>query len=340
MVLDDLTGRRGPAQTWLITGVAGFIGSNLLQELLRRGQQVRGLDNFAAGTRSNLDQVQQLVTPEQWSRFEMLEGDIRDPAVCGAACAGCDYVLHHAALGSVPLSLENPALTHEVNVTGTLNMLTAARDRQVRRLVYASSCAVYGDLEALPLREGMTGNLLSPYAATKLMNEHYAAVYSRCYGLSTVGLRYFNIFGPRQDPAGAYAAVIPRWISALLNQQPVTVHGDGETSRDFCYVGNVVEANLRAALSDRLTDASPRVFNIGSGECTSLNQLYQLLVERLIPRDPRLRDPRPIHDDFRPGDIRHSQSDIRLAEKWLDYRPGQDLAGGLDMSLEGYCQGK
>src|SRR2546421_2129233 len=231
-------------KAWLVTGVAGFIGSNLLEALLHLGQTVRGLDNFATGKAKNLDEVKGAVSPEQWARFQFVEGDIRNPKVCHAACAGVDYVLHQAALGSVPRSLEDPLTSHEVNVSGTLHMLLAAREQRVKRFIYASSSSVYGDHPGLPKLEAEVGHPLSPYAATKLADEIYARTFARCFGLETIGLRYFNVFGPRQDPAGPYAAVIPKWIAALLQNEPVYINGDGETSRDFCYIANVVQVNL------------------------------------------------------------------------------------------------
>jgi UDP-N-acetylglucosamine 4-epimerase len=270
-----------------VTGAAGFIGSHLLETLLRAGQSVRSLDNFATGHRSNLDDVRARVGEAAWARHEFVEGDIADPATCAAACAGMDWVLHQAALGSVPRSIADPLVTHRANATGFLNMLVGARDAGVRRFVYAASSSTYGDSPTLPKVEDVIGNPLSPYAVTKYLNELYAQVFGRCYGLSTIGLRYFNVFGPRQDPNGAYAAVIPRWIAAMLDGVECTINGDGETSRDFCFVANAVQANLRAALVED-PEAIGRVYNVAVGERTDLNQLHAGLAEALQARRPGL----------------------------------------------------
>jgi len=328
---------RTKPRTWLVTGAAGFIGSHLLETLLRLDQRVMGLDNFETGKRANLDQVRAAVTPEQWARLRFIEGDIADPAVCRAACAGVDCVLHQAALGSVPRSLAEPQATHRANVTGFLNMLLAARDARVNRFVYASSSAVYGDQPDLPKVEERIGRPLSPYAATKWMNEIYAEVCARAYGLECIGLRYFNVFGPRQDPEGAYAAVIPKWIAALLRRQPVCIHGDGQTSRDFCYVANVVQANLLAATTTR-PDAVNQVFNIAVGERTTLNELFGLLQDGLRRRDASLPAQPPVYGDFRPGDVRHSLADIRKAATLLGYAPTQRVAEGLELAFDWYRQ--
>ena len=272
---------------WLITGVAGFIGSNLLETLLKLNQSVVGLDNFATGKRSNLEQVQAQVTPAQWQKFRFTEGSIGDSATCRRVIERADYVLHQAALGSVPRSLEVPLAAHEANATGFLEMLDAARAAKVKRFVYASSSAVYGDHPGLPKVEDQIGRMLSPYAATKFINEIYAQTYANAYGFESIGLRYFNVFGPRQDPDGAYAAVIPKWIAALLRREPVRINGDGETSRDFCFVANVVQANLLAATTTN-PDAVNQAYNIAVGERTSLNELYHLLQDRLRRRDPSL----------------------------------------------------
>src|SRR5438552_3995702 len=292
-------------KSWLVTGVAGFIGSNLLESLLKLNQRVVGLDNFSTGHGRNLEQVKQLVQPEQWKRFAMVEGDIADFKMCKRGCAGVELVLHQAALGSVPGSIERPLDSHSSNVTGFLNLVIAAKDCGVKRFVYASSCAVYGDDPGLPKVEGRIGRCLSPYAVTKLMDELYAEVASLCYGLESVGLRYFNVFGPRQDPEGAYAAVIPKWIEAMIKNEPVYINGDGETSRDFCYVANVVQANLLAACSDT-PEALNQVYNVAAGERTTLNGLFQMLKERLISSYPHLKHALPVYRDFRAGDVRHS----------------------------------
>ena len=320
---------------WLVTGVAGFIGSNLLEALLELGQRVTGLDNFLTGHRHNLEQVRAAVGPRAWERFCLIDGDIRDLGQCRQACAGVDYVLHQAALGSVPRSIAEPLLCNDINVGGFLNLLLAARDAGVARLVYAASSASYGDDAALPKQEGRSGRPLSPYALSKSVNELYAEVFARCYGGEAIGLRYFNVFGPRQDPAGDYAAVIPRWIAALINDRRLLIHGDGESSRDFCFVGNVVQANLLAALSDNPA-ASNQVYNVAVGARTSLNELYLMLHGLLVERFPHLRDYRPDYADFRAGDVRHSQADIGKAATLLGYAPTHDVARGLRQAIHWY----
>jgi len=324
-------------RTWLVTGMAGFIGSNLVEALLKLGQRVVGLDNFATGKKSNLEVVRSLVSPEQWQRFQFVEGDIADLEVCRQACLGTELVLHQAALGSVPRSLEDPVGTHQANVTGFLNLLVAAREAKVRRFVYASSSAVYGDSPGLPKVEDGIGQPLSPYAATKWMNEVYAGVFARSYEFESIGLRYFNVFGPRQDPEGAYAAVIPKWIAALLRHEPVLINGDGETSRDFCYVENVVQANLLAATTSN-AEAVNQVYNIAVGERTTLNELFELLQRTLRQRDPSLPQQQPVHREFRPGDVRHSLADIGKASRLLGYRPTLRIHDGLAMAMDWYLQ--
>lgn len=327
---------RSAPRTWLITGVAGFIGSSLLEALLKLDQRVAGLDNLATGHRKNLDEVKSLVTAAQWARFRFIEGDVCDRGVCGCACDGADFVLHQAALGSVPRSMADPLASHESNVTGFLNMLVAARNAKVERFVYASSSAVYGDHPDLPKFEDKIGQPLSPYAATKLMNEVYADVFARAYGLESIGLRYFNVFGPRQDPEGAYAAVIPKWIASLLRREPVQVNGDGETSRDFCFIANVVQANLLAATTTN-AEAVNQVYNVAVGERTTLNELFHFLETGLRGRDASLPEQKPVHEDFRPGDVRHSLADISKAQRLLGYAPTQRVADGLNLALEWYC---
>lgn len=322
-------------QKWLVTGVAGFIGSNLLETLLRLGQKVVGLDNFSTGKPQNLDQVREIVGEELFANFEFIEADLRDLEVCRAVSADVDIILHQGALGSVPRSIEFPADSHAANVTGTLNIFIAAYEKKVKRVVYASSSSVYGDEPSLPKVEHRIGQPLSPYAATKLMDEIYAGVFARVYGLEVIGLRYFNVFGPRQDPEGPYAAVIPKWISAMLNSEPVTIYGDGETSRDFCYITNVVQANLLAATTEN-KGALNRVYNIAVGERTTLNQLFNIIKEKLQKADPAVRIKDPIYADFRPGDIRHSLADISLAKTQLDYMPTHSLSDGLEEALEWY----
>ncbi|MFM9915517.1 MAG: NAD-dependent epimerase/dehydratase family protein [Rhizobacter sp.] len=326
---------RSAPKSWLVTGVAGFIGSNLLESLLELDQHVVGLDNFATGHQRNLDEVASLVGEERWGRFRFIQGDIRSLQDCQAACQNVDFVLHQAALGSVPRSLADPITTNAVNVDGFLNMLVAARDAQVRRFIYAASSSTYGDHPALPKIEGRIGSPLSPYAVTKYVNELYADVFSRAYGLDSIGLRYFNVFGPRQDPNGAYAAVIPKWIAALIEGRPVHIYGDGQTSRDFCYVANAVQANLMAACATDET-AVNQVYNVAVGDRTSLNQLFDLLRENLMASYPQLRDVQPLHADFRAGDVQHSQADISKAAERLGYRPTHRVEEGLAQAMRWY----
>jgi UDP-N-acetylglucosamine 4-epimerase len=322
--------------TWLVTGAAGFIGSNLVEELLRLNQKVIGLDNLATGTLDNLAQVQQLVGLK-WANFTWIEGDIRDLATCRRAAGTVDYILHQAALGSVPQSLEHPLQTHESNVNGFVNMLCAARESRVKRFVFASSSSVYGDDTTLPQVEHQIGHCLSPYALSKRVDELYAEIFGRCYALETIGLRYFNVFGPRQDPGGAYAAVIPKWIAALLQNQPVQINGDGSTSRDFCYIANVVQANLLAATT-RDSEAVGQQYNVGLGAETSLNSLLDSLLQRLSPGNARLQGFKPNYGPFRPGDILHSRSDISKARRLLGYQPTHTAAHGLDEALGWYVK--
>jgi UDP-N-acetylglucosamine 4-epimerase len=326
-----LAGRR---LTWVVTGSAGFIGSHLLETLLRLEQRVVSVDNFATGKRENLGEIEHAVGTQAWQRHRFIEGSIADPAVCAAACRGAHIVLHEAALGSVPRSIADPLATHAANVTGFVNMLVAARDAQAR-FVYASSSATYGDHPALPKVEGAIGGALSPYAVSKHANELYAGVFARCYGMETVGMRYFNVFGARQHPEGAYAAVVPRWIRAMLVGEPVEIHGDGETTRDFCYIANVVQANLLAALTD---DASAlnRVYNVAVGRSTSLNALFHLLRGLLGAERSALRALEPVHRPFREGDVRHSLADISQARERLGYGATHSLESGLREALSWY----
>jgi UDP-N-acetylglucosamine 4-epimerase len=335
---DPMLQQRIKAQpsTWLVTGVAGFIGSNLLESLLDLDQRVIGLDNFATGKRDNLAEVEAAVGPARWNSFHFIEGDIRAPGDCRTACRGVRYVLHQAALASVPASIEDPVAYHDSNVTGFLNMLVAARDAGVARFVYAGSSAAYGDDPGLPQIESQTGRALSPYGLTKYMDELYAGIFARCYGLGSIALRYFNVFGPRQDPQGAYAAVIPQWVARMIRGEPVHINGDGRTARDFCYVANVVQANLRAATVDDPA-AVNQVYNIALGEMTTLSQLYATLRELLAPRHPHLRDSRPEHRDFRPGDVPLSQADIGKAMRLLGYRPQWRLREGLARAVDWYA---
>ncbi|MGB2870013.1 MAG: SDR family oxidoreductase [Bacteroidota bacterium] len=324
-------------RTWLVTGVAGFIGSNLLQSLLSLNQNVVGIDNFLTGKRRNLDEVGKELGADAWRRFRFIEGDLRNLETCMKAVEGVDYVLHQAALGSVPRSVENPIRTHDHNLNGFLNILWAAKGGRVKRFLFASSSSVYGDHEALPKREDVTGNPLSPYAVTKQAGERYASTFARTYGMEVIGLRYFNVFGPRQDPAGEYAAVIPRWIASMIRNEPVVIFGDGETSRDFSYVENVIQANLLAAV---VTDsrAVNHIYNVAVGEKTSLKDLFELLRSLLVGRFPHLRDFRPEYRDFRNGDIRHSHADISKAVRLLGYAPAYKVRDGLEHSLDWYLQ--
>ncbi|MHB8481133.1 MAG: NAD-dependent epimerase/dehydratase family protein [Nitrospiria bacterium] len=319
----------------MITGVAGFIGSHLLEHLLLLDQKVTGLDNFSTGYQHNLDQVKKRVPYQQWERFTFVKGDIRDLPDCRKVCKQADYVLHQAALGSVPRSIDDPILTHSSNVTGFLNMLVAARDAEVKRFIYAASSSTYGDHPGLPKVEEVIGRPLSPYAVTKYVNELYADVFARTYGIETIGLRYFNVFGARQDPNGAYAAVIPRWISSMIKNEPVYINGDGETSRDFCFVENVVQINILAAMTEDRA-AINQVYNAALNERTSLNQLYKLLYDRLLPGHLHLKDFKPVYREFRAGDVLHSQADITKARTLLNYEPTHRIDQGLDVALKWY----
>ena len=332
-------------RTWLITGIAGFIGSNLLETLLALGQKVVGLDNFSTGHQHNLDEAiefanRQLAATKSaaadlTANFTFIEGDIRNLETCKQACNGVDYVLHQAALGSVPRSIEDPINTNENNISGFLNMLVASRDAQVRRFVYAASSSTYGDHPELPKVEEKIGKPLSPYAVTKLVNELYADVFARTYGFKTIGLRYFNIFGQRQDPNGAYAAVIPKWFAGLINNENVFINGDGETSRDFCFIENCVQANLLAAAAEH-EDAANQVFNVAFGERTTLNELYNLIKERVADFNDKAQDAQPEYRDFRAGDVRHSLADISKARRLIGYEPQFSVKDGLDKAAKWY----
>ncbi|MES2205193.1 MAG: NAD-dependent epimerase/dehydratase family protein [Pseudomonadota bacterium] len=326
---------------WLITGVAGFIGSHLLETLLNLNQRVIGLDNFVTGYRKNLDAVKNNVGSEKWSQFTFHEGDICKLRDCEKAVAGVDYVLHQAALGSVPRSIENPIVANETNISGFLNMLVASRDAKVARFVYAASSSTYGDHPGLPKVEDKIGKPLSPYAVTKYVNELYADVFARCYGFESIGLRYFNVFGPRQDPQGAYAAVIPKWFSALLTDQPVYINGDGETSRDFCFIANVVQANILAATAHK-PEAINQVYNVAVGDKTTLNDLFSSIKQKLAKQLPHLSNVMPEYKEFREGDVRHSQADIKKIEQLLGFLPTHKLSEGLNESVEFYisCETK
>lgn len=328
---------RASRRRWLVTGAAGFIGSHLVQALLALDQSVVGLDNFSTGRMANLDEVLETCSPQQRARFVLVDSDISRLTACHEACAGVDVVLHHAALCSVPGSIENPLLTHSSNVTGFNNLLLASRDARVKRVVYASSSAVYGNNPALPLSEDAPSSPLSPYAASKQINEICAQVFSGCYRLDSIGLRYFNVFGSRQDPAGAYAAVIPCWIDAMLSGRAVHIHGDGETSRDFCPIDNVIQANLLAATTENPA-ALNQVYNIALGERTSLNVLFSTIARTLVDCHQGVPTSAPVHGSFRDGDVRHSLADIGKARRLLGYSPQQTFAAGLAQTVDWYAQ--
>ncbi len=323
-------------ERWLITGVSGFIGSNLLELLLTNNQAVVGLDNFSTGYLHNLEQVQASVTAKQWHNFKFIEGDIRYLQTCREVCQSTTYVLHQAALGSVPRSIADPINTHENNISGFLNILVAAKDAGVKRLVYAASSSTYGDHPDLPKVEDKIGSPLSPYAVTKLVNELYAQVFANNYGFKSIGLRYFNVFGQRQDPCGAYAAVIPKWVAAMVTGTPVVINGDGENSRDFCYIDNALQANILAATAPEV--AANQVYNVAVGERTSLNQLFELIRTGLERQYPHLTNLNAIHQEFRAGDIRHSQADISKAKNLLGYVPSYTINEGLDKALQWYAK--
>ena len=323
-------------KTWLVTGVAGFIGSNLLETLLRLDQRVIGLDNFATGHQRNLDEVQQLVSPAQWARFRFVEGDIRRLEACQTACSGVDHVLHQAALGSVPRSLDDPITSNATNIDGFLNMLVAARDAKVSSFTYAASSSTYGDHPGLPKVEDTIGKPLSPYAVTKYVNELYADVFALSYGFTTIGLRYFNVFGRRQDPAGAYAAVVPKWAAAMIRGEDVFINGDGETSRDFCYIDNAVQANLLAAMAES-EQARNQVYNVAVGGRTSLNDLFHAL-RNAMEANGICYAKQPVYRDFRAGDVRHSQADIGKAQTLLGYEPPFDIAAGVTTAVPWYVK--
>lgn len=320
---------------WLVTGVAGFIGSNLLETLLKLDQKVVGLDNFATGHQYNLDEVQGLVSTEQWAKFTFIEGDIRNFKDCQKACAGVDYVLHEAALGSVPRSIADPITTNETNISGFLNMLTAARDAKVSSFTYAASSSTYGDHPALPKLEENIGNPLSPYAVTKYVNELYADVFARTYGFKTIGLRYFNVFGKRQDPNGAYAAVIPKWTAAMIAGDDVFINGDGETSRDFCFIDNTVQANILAATAN--DEAKNQVYNVAVGDRTTLNDLFNA-IKLALNNNNVTYTKQPVYREFRIGDVRHSQASIDKIQKLLGYKAKYRISDGIDLAMPWYVK--
>jgi len=326
---EQLRGRLATeCHTWLVTGVAGFIGSNLLETLLKLNQRVVGLDNFATGHQRNLDEVQTLVSPAQWDNFRFIQGDICNLSDCKEACAGVEYVLHQAALGSVPRSIENPINTNSANVSGFLNVLVAAREANVGSFVYAASSSTYGDHPGLPKVEHTIGKPLSPYAVSKYVNELYAEVFARCYGFGTIGLRYFNVFGPRQDPNGAYAAVIPKWIKGVLAGEEIFINGDGETSRDFCYVENAVQANLLAACASS-DGAKGDVYNVAVGDRTSLNDLFEIIRKKLKAHNELFSNVEAIKRGFRAGDVLHSQADISKIRSYLGYAGEVKIDAGI-----------
>lgn len=320
-------------KTWLITGVAGFIGSNLLETLLKLDQKVIGLDNFATGHQHNLDEVRSLVAEAQWKRFNFIEGDIRNLEDCQAACAEADYVLHQAALGSVPRSINDPITTNSVNIDGFLNMLVAARDAKVQSFTYAASSSTYGDHPGLPKVEDTIGKPLSPYAVTKYVNELYADIFAKSYDFKTIGLRYFNVFGQRQDPDGAYAAVIPKWTAAMIKGEEVFINGDGETSRDFCYIENTVQANLLAATAE--SGVKNEVYNVAYGARTSLNELFKFIKCSLVQSGVNYLAS-PVYKEFRAGDVRHSQANIGKSEALLGYCPAYDIDAGIAVAMPWY----
>jgi UDP-N-acetylglucosamine 4-epimerase len=328
---------KGAPRTWLVTGAAGFIGSNLAETLLGLDQTVVALDNFSTGKRANLEHVRRAVGEARWSRFRFIEGDIRSLDTCRKAVAGVDQVLHQAALGSVPRSIDDPLASHDSNVNGFLNMMVATRDAGLPRIVFASSSALYGDHPALPKVEPVIGRAVSPYGITKHINELYADVFERCYGFNWVGLRYFNVFGRRQDPDGAYASVIPAWIGALLRNQPAYVNGDGLAARDFCYVDNVVQANLLSATVED-PKALNQAYNVGHGDQTSLNELYEMIRALLVPRLPQLKAARPVYREPRRGDVKYSRADIGKAAKLLGYRPSVRTMEGLELTINWYAE--
>ena len=321
-------------KTWLVTGVAGFIGSNLLETLLKLDQKIVGLDNFATGHQHNLDEVQSLVSAQQWENFTFYEGDIRNLEDCQKACENVDYVLHEAALGSVPRSIADPILTNSANITGFLNMLVAARDAKVSSFTYAASSSTYGDHPALPKVEENIGKPLSPYAVTKYVNELYADVFAKTYGFKAIGLRYFNVFGQRQDPDGAYAAVIPKWTAAMIANENVFINGDGETSRDFCFIENTVQANILAATTEN-DEAKNKVYNVAVGDRTTLNDLFNAIKEALNSNDVEYAK-KPAYREFRAGDVRHSQADITKIKDNLGYQPTFSMLNGIQKSVPWY----
>ena len=326
---------------WLVTGVAGFIGSNLLEKLLLLNQKVRGIDNFDTGHQHNIDQAlkeaSKLAGHDLSHNFIFINGDIRVFSDCQLACNGVDYILHQAALGSVPRSIDDPINTNKANIDGFLNMIVAAKNAEVKRFVYAASSSTYGDHPELPKVEDVIGNPLSPYAVTKVVNELYASVFAKTYDFRSIGLRYFNVFGKRQDPNGTYSAVIPKWTAAILNEQKVIINGDGETSRDFCFIDNIVQMNILAATVTN-KEATDQIYNAACNERTSLNDLYEMIEERLIHGKKGLTKRNPLYTSFRKGDVKHSRADISKAQTLLDYKPEYLVSEGLDKTIKWYIR--
>jgi UDP-N-acetylglucosamine/UDP-N-acetylgalactosamine 4-epimerase len=324
-------------KVWLITGVAGFIGSNLAEVLLGLNQKVVSIDNFSTGQKNNIGHIKNSVTPKQWGNFTFVEGDLTDVHICKEITKGVDIVLHQAALGSVPRSIDDPITTNYSNVNGFLNLLTAAKDNGIKRFVYASSSSVYGDSEELPKVEARTGDLLSPYAVTKYVNELYANIFHKCYDMEPIGLRYFNVFGKQQDPNGVYAAVIPKWIAQILNEEDLHINGDGETSRDFTFIDNAVQANILAGTIIN-TEAYAKSYNIAAGGRETLNNLYNAIIMEIKNHAPDISVRQPIYRDFRVGDIKHSNANIDQAKIYLGYEPSHTFEEGLEECIEWYIK--
>lgn len=330
--------------TWLITGVAGFIGSNLLEALLKLNQKVVGFDNFDTGYQHNINEAisdaaisLKSTQAEVSKNFKFINGDIRILNDCINACKKIEYVLHHAAIGSVPRSIQDPIYTNKANIDGFLNMLVSANEAKVKMFVYAASSSTYGDSKELPKIEDRIGKPISPYAVTKLVNELYADVFNSVYGFNSIGLRYFNIFGKRQDPNGAYAAVIPQWINRILNNQSIYINGNGKNSRDFCYVENVIQINILSALSEN-KNSHNEVYNVAFNDRTSLNRLHDLINSELLKKLPNLDSNKPIYREPRAGDIMHSLADISKAEKMLNYKPEYNIEHGLNLTIDWFIK--
>ncbi len=326
-----------PPYRWVITGVGGFVGSNLLYELLKLNQIVSGLDNFSTGNEENLSLIKSLVSDTQWQRFSLIRGDIRNIEECRVACSGANFVLHQAALGSVPRSIINPLNTNSCNIDGFLNMLTVAKDTNIQKFIYAASSSTYGDHPALPKVEYQIGSPLSPYAITKLVNEQYSKVFELCYGFKSIGLRYFNVFGPHQKPDGPYAAVIPKWILAMIKNEPIIINGDGKTSRDFSYIANIVQANILAACKP-IPNVENQIYNVAVGQSTTLNDLFKLIKEYLSKKYSHLKNYEPIYHKFRTGDIRHSLADITKIKQYYNYCPTHTIASGLIETIDWFIK--